>query len=128
MPFAKGQSGNPRGRPKKGEALTDILRTLAHEPPTQRSKYTRKEAVARKLWQMAIGGDIAAIKYLYDRIDGKPTEQVELTGQEGGPLQVQFVAPERFASPEAWAQFAKGGRQDDETDDVVDSDEAEAGK
>jgi predicted nucleic acid-binding protein len=35
---------------------------------------SRKEALAKKLWALALSGDITAIKYIYDRIDGKPDE------------------------------------------------------
>jgi hypothetical protein len=38
----------------------------------------RREMIAEKLIGLAEGGDIAAIKYLMDRIDGRPKETVEL--------------------------------------------------
>jgi len=79
MPFAKGKSGNPKGRPKKGETLTDLLREKIETPKTVREKLTRKEKIIEKLIALAEGGDLSALKYLFDRIDGRPKESIELT-------------------------------------------------
>lgn len=76
MAFVKGQSGNPGGRPKKGETLTDILRGYLNEPDPNSPPYTRKQMLAQALYSRAIEGDVMAIKYTYDRIDGKPVETV----------------------------------------------------
>ncbi len=73
---------NRNGRPKKGQTLTDILKAHADKEDVDSGSRTisRRDALAQKLWQMALGGDIAAIRYIYDRIDGKPTEHHEMTG------------------------------------------------
>ena len=60
-----GQSGNPNGRPKKDHTLTDALR-----------RHIDPDEIAQILADMVADKDIAAIKYAYDRIDGKPTETV----------------------------------------------------
>jgi hypothetical protein len=75
MPYAKGQSGNPHGRPKKGKGLTDLLeKTLAKK---RLDGKTGKAALADALIALAIDEkDIAAIKYVYDRVDGRPRESV----------------------------------------------------
>ena len=31
----------------------------------------------KKMWDMALGGDVNSIKYICDRLDGKPTERIE---------------------------------------------------
>ena len=64
--FLPGESGNPAGRPLKGDALTDVLRNKVD-----------KDAVAAKLIEMAMErNDLGALKYIYDRLDGKPVETI----------------------------------------------------
>jgi len=79
MPFTKGQSGNPQGRPKKGETLTDLLREKIEATKTAKEKQTRKELIIERLITLAEGGDLAAVRYVFDRIDGRPKESIELT-------------------------------------------------
>jgi hypothetical protein len=77
-PFTKGDPRiNRKGRPKKGTALTDIL-NYKLDQKTGDGKF-RREVVAEKLIELAEGGDVAAIKYIMDRVDGRPTESIELT-------------------------------------------------
>ena len=79
--FKPGQSGNPKGRPLKEYCLTDILREQGNSEDietTDGKKISRKAAIAQKLWEMAMDGDVTAMKYVYDRIDGKPRESIDL--------------------------------------------------
>jgi len=77
-PFEKNDPRiNRKGRPKKGSALTDILNyklDLVHK-----SGKLKREAIAEKLIEAALNGDIAALKYIFDRCDGRPKESIELT-------------------------------------------------
>ena len=59
-----GQSGNPNGRPKN--SITTLLK---NRDPKDYQK------VADKLVQLAENGDMAAIRELLDRIDGKVIER-----------------------------------------------------
>ena len=85
MPFKKGEVTNPKGRPKVGKTLTEVLRRYGNESPDG-SDMARKELLARELWEIALAGDITAIKYIYDRVDGKPTESVEHSGPDGDSI------------------------------------------
>ncbi len=78
--FKRGNNANPNGRPKKGTAITDVLRKYADLKVTDLSgdSMTRKEALAKTLWGAALEGDLVAVKYVYDRIDGKPRESVDI--------------------------------------------------
>jgi len=75
-PFEKGKSGNPGGVPK---ALKE-LKTLAREHSTR--------AVARLAELMEEDGavGVAACNSILDRGWGKPTQAVEVSGPEGGPV------------------------------------------
>jgi hypothetical protein len=76
-PFEKGDARiNRRGRPKKGQALTDILNYQLDQ--RDESGKLRREVVAEKLIGLALGGDLAAIRYVMDRVDGRPRETVSL--------------------------------------------------
>lgn len=43
------------------------------------------------LFDQAKSGDVQAIKEIADRLDGKPAQQVNLAGADGGPLKIEVV-------------------------------------
>lgn len=88
MPFQKGVSGNPSGRPPDvmGQAIRKVL---AEKDPATKKK--NAEALARKLFQMGMAGNVEAIKELNNRSDGKVKDKVELSGGNGGPVQITLV-------------------------------------
>lgn len=89
------QDINRKGRPKKEYCLTDILKEQGNleDVETPSGKISRKQAVAQKLWAMAMGGDATILKYLYDRIDGTPRQEIGLehTGEFISSLKVEYV-------------------------------------
>ncbi len=90
MPFQKGQSGNPKGRPKKGQTMADALRTVPNK--TQDGKQN-KRAVAEKLVEMARGGNLEAMKLLFERVDGKvPETRIHVGDDEAPPIRYVEVA------------------------------------
>lgn len=85
MPFEPGQSGNPAGkRPgNNNRAQRAILRALARKGE---SVGRGLDLAADKLVEAACKGEPWAQKELYDRVDGKATQSVALTGAGGTPL------------------------------------------
>jgi hypothetical protein len=87
--FVKGKSGNPGGRPKGQINLTGVLSEYLKEDDP---KYKRQRAlvVAEKLYEAAVKRhDVQAMKYIFDRIDGKVKDQIE--ADLGGGLKIEFV-------------------------------------
>jgi hypothetical protein len=78
MPFQKGQSGNPNGRPSQGKSWKDLLNKIGEEViQVQKKGMSRKEAICRVLYKNAANGDQPAINALMDRMEGKPLQTVE---------------------------------------------------
>jgi Family of unknown function (DUF5681) len=91
--WQKGVSGNPRGRPPSGTALTDLLRHQLAQTADAKGKKTRAEAIAAVLIELALAGDINAIKLLIERVDGRLPNPVELSGA-GGAVAIVLRWPE----------------------------------
>src|SRR5256885_336002 len=77
MPFQKGQSGNPAGRPRSEASITPWIRRLLAE---KRAGRTRAEHIASKILELAEDGDPNALRMVLERIDGKVVQPVEQTG------------------------------------------------
>lgn len=78
----------------KGKRFTDaIKRAIAQGDPD------RLRRIAEKLLDMAEQGDMDAIKHLGDRLDGKPRQETELTGDV-----IQRVVGGEPISAEEWAK------------------------
>ena len=70
--FKPGQSGNPGGRPRTAK-ISEACRTkLASLIPGDVQRRTYAQAIADKLVQLALKGDIRAAQELADRAEGKP--------------------------------------------------------
>jgi hypothetical protein len=75
-PFPKGVSGNPSGRPKN--VLSKAIRKKLEEVEEGQDS-TVAERITEKLVELALGGNIEAIKLLGDRSEGKPRQSVNIT-------------------------------------------------
>ena len=82
-PFRKGESGNPAGRPRSGEALAEYIRELGG--PDGR-------IYVDKLHALAVGehkdsrSRLAAIDILLERGFGKPPQPIEHSGSIGSTV------------------------------------------
>lgn len=72
------QDINRNGRPKKEHCLTDLLKEALDQKHDESGK-TNKQMIIDKMYELANDGDAIILKYLFDRIDGKPLQQIENT-------------------------------------------------
>lgn len=75
--FKKGQTGNPKGRPK----LPDINAALAKVLSDEKEGITAAEAILMALRAKASKGDVKAAEYLLNRGYGKPKETLDLNAE-----------------------------------------------
>ncbi len=71
------QDINRRGRPPKEHSLTDLLKETLNQPYNDEGK-TKKQQVIDKMFEIAVENeDVQMMKYLIDRIDGKPLQTIQ---------------------------------------------------
>ena len=85
--FKKGQSGNPKGRPRK---LPDLDHLLAEVLGDEKDGRTATEAILMKLRSMAVSGNIRAAEVLLDRAHGKAKQSMDMT-TDGKSLPVPII-------------------------------------
>jgi hypothetical protein len=97
MAGVKGRSGTNKG---KDRIWSEALRMAVLEDGPDGRKKLR--VIAESCVAAAMGGDIQAIKEIGDRLDGKPAQSVEMTGD----IEHRFVArvPNKQADATAWQQ------------------------
>jgi hypothetical protein len=78
MPFVKGQSGNPGGRSTEKRFREALLLELAEDGDARKPL----REVAKALIAAALTGDVSAIREIADRIDGKPAQAIDVSGDD----------------------------------------------
>ena len=79
MPFVKGQSGNPSGKPRKGTTFSELFeKQLRKKVDVNGEKITYKELIVRRAILEAYKGDLRAIQFCVERLEGKPSQAINL--------------------------------------------------
>lgn len=105
-PFRPGHTGNPKGRPKKGPLTTAITKQLGKRVPEEiyaklslgaqvvlGKRPTVAQLVAWMHLQQCMKGDAAALRELYNRVEGRNPAIVNLqTTDKLGELQAALMA------------------------------------
>ena len=110
--FQKGESGNRKGRPKLGEAITDLFREYL-EGKDDDNSLTRKRLLVEELYSRAMGkqgtdkegnpvhlpGSDELLKYIVNRLDGMPRQALDLeafvSGDEALTVFIERATVER---------------------------------
>lgn len=83
--WGSGVSGNPNGRPKDPDNAT-LTEWLIHVLGKTGAKSLAQELIAIAKTPGATPTKLAAIQYIYDRIEGRPRQAVTTTTQDEHPL------------------------------------------
>jgi len=112
-----GESGNPNGRPRKGMALAEALRGRLGREVTlaDGTKVTVAEAVAGRLVALALAGDVAALRLLFDRAEGRMPLAIDLM-DEDVPRVIRLPLP---APPDGPGDEPGGEPGEEAADDVA---------
>ena len=121
MPLRKGQTNNPHGRPRKDNSLTELLARYGNkkvkipEEKKHNEEYKEmegmklKDALAKRLWQLAVfEKDVTSIKYIFDRIDGKPIHTL-VTDIDRGDMTVFTAAQKELFNEEELSESQNEG-------------------
>lgn len=88
-PFPKGVSGNPAGRPPgipnsktRLRRLLELTERVKNPVTGELEDFTIMEQIDMRLVSKARNGDLKAINTLLDRLEGKPAQAIENSGEQ----------------------------------------------
>ena len=90
-PWKPGQSGNPNGRPRKKpltDAYLELMDKLGKDCGITETD-TVPQIIAKMIARNAMEGDVVSAREITNRTDGLPTVHAEVTGKDGGPIQLR---------------------------------------
>lgn len=105
--WKKGQSGNPKGAPKRGESWAEIIKYVGDLTPSEAADMSQQVAGklrsigdAVTLRQAVVLRVFAALMFepqpgllnaFMERTEGKVKDQIELSGDEEKPITIKIV-------------------------------------
>jgi hypothetical protein len=105
--FKKGQSGNPRGRPKGSKNLPTLLSEALNEPVVvaengRRRKITMRQAIIKQLVKRSATADLRAMKILLDMV-----RDLEGQTQPASPETAEFSEADEKVLEQLRSRFSK---------------------
>ena len=106
--FAKGQSGNPRGRPRGAKNFNTLLEEALDEPVTVtenggRRKVSKLQAIVTQLVNRSATADFRAIKILLDKL-----RDIERETEPASPETAEFGEADQKVLEQIRSRFSKG--------------------
>jgi hypothetical protein len=106
--FAKGQSGNPRGRPRGAKNFNTLLEEALDEPVTVtenggRRKVSKRQAIVTQLVNRSASADFRAIKILLDKL-----RDIERETEPASPETAEFGEADQKVLEQIRSRFSKG--------------------
>ena len=86
--FEKGQSGNPKGRPKGSTTIAGLIKKIGSENIKGVNEYDKLEFIMRKVFDFAVQGESWAVHFIADRLEGKPRQVVGIQDVTDEPIKV----------------------------------------
>lgn len=85
--FKKGESGNPKGKPKGTFSLLNLLRAKIQECPKGQDKKTYADLIVRRMLKESIEkGDIQHIRIIWEYLEKKPLAEIDVNLKEVKPM------------------------------------------
>jgi hypothetical protein len=84
--FSSKNQPKKKGRPKGSLSLTNEIKKVL-EGVDEASRKSILELLAISATKQAIKGNSPYFKEIIERLDGKVTDKIELTGKDGGPVE-----------------------------------------
>ena len=99
MPLPKGRTNNPKGRPRKNNTLTELLAKYGASKieSGEFAGMKARDAIVKMMWQRALyKEDLAAARYIFDRVDGKPVETLRAQIDSGDIPMIKTLQKDLF--------------------------------
>ncbi len=87
IPPKKGEVRNPKGKPKGSYSLKPILRRILREKDPEDGRKLAEKFIRARI-ESAIKGNSFAAREIWEYIDGKPSQAVEMSTPPGQPMEL----------------------------------------
>ena len=86
--------------PKSDKIWADaVRRAVMRRLENEEGKPQKIERLADKVVELALDGDMTAVREIGDRLDGKPKQQTEVTGADGSDLSMRLTIERKIIDP-----------------------------
>ena len=84
----------------KQKDWADALRRAVHRESAGKGSAKWLDVIANRVVEAASDGDAQAFKEIGDRLDGKPKQQTEVSGPDGGAIPTRLVVEIAVVKPD----------------------------